>query len=148
MLRDLHQSFKMNFNFILLLLCTARIFTLIWSSVFSCHSCSVYEILSHCFSNIIYVFQKWLSTIFRKYWYLLNDKNNELHMSIKTRTRMLIFLLLTVWSYLLINLIRTQISYTVLLFSMMRINFLRIVILWRSHNFVKLRWANYQCQSL
>ena len=129
MLRDLHQSFKVNFNFILLLLCTARIFASIWSSVFSYHFCSVCKILLCCFSNIVYIFQKWLSTIFRKYWYSLNDKNNELHISMKIRIRMLVFLLLTVWSYLLMNLIRIQISYMFLLFSMMRIDFSRIVIL-------------------
>ncbi len=129
MLRDLHQSFKVNFNFISLSLCTARIFASIWSLVFSHHSYSVCEISLHCFSNIIYIFQKWLSIIFRKYWYSLNDKSNELYISIKTRTRMLVFLLLTVWSYLLMNLIRTQILYIFLLFSMMRIDFSRVVIL-------------------
>ncbi len=129
MLRDLHQSFKVNLNFILLLLCTARIFASIWSSIFSCHFYSVCEASLCCFSNIVYVFQKWLFTIFRKYWYLLNDKNNELYMLMKTRTRMLVFLLLTVWSYLLMNLIRTQISHMILLFSTMKIDFLRIVIL-------------------
>ncbi len=129
MLRDLHQLFKVNFNFILLSLYTARIFTSIWSSVFSHHSYNVCEISSYCFSSIVYIFQKWLSIIFRKYWYSLNDKNNELHMSIKIRIRMLVFLLLTVWSYLLMNLIRTQISYMFLLFSTMRIDFSRVVIL-------------------
>ncbi len=129
MLRDLHQLFKMNFNFILLSLYTARIFASIWSSVFNHHSCSVYKISSHCFSNIVYVFQKWLSTIFRKYWYSLNDKSNELYILMKTRTRMLVFFLLTVWSYLLMNLIRAQISHMFLLFSTIRIDFLRIVIL-------------------
>jgi len=145
MLRDLHQSFRVNFNSILLLLCTARIFASVWSSVFSHHFCSVYEILSCCFSSIVYIFQKWLSIIFRKYWYSLNDKNNELYMSMKIRIRMLAFFLLTVWPHLLMNLIRTQTSYMFLLFSTMRISFLRIVILWRLHNFVKLRWANHQC---
>ncbi len=139
MLKDLHQSFKMNLNFISLLLCTARIFASIWSSVFSYYSCSVCEISSHCFNNIIYVFQKWLSTIFRKYWYSLNDKNNELYMSMKIRTRMLIFLLLMMWSYLLMNLIKTQILHIILLFSTMKINFLRVVILWRSCSFIKSR---------
>jgi len=129
MLRDLHQSFRMNFNFISLLLYTAKIFASVWSSVFNYHFYSVYEVSSYCFSNIIHIFQKWLSTIFRKYWYSLNDKNNELYMSIKTRIRMLIFLLFTVWSYLLMNLIRTQISHMFLLFSIMRIDFSRIVIL-------------------
>jgi len=129
MLKDLHQSFKINFNFILLLLYTTRIFALIWSLVFSHHSYSVYETSLHYFNNIVYVFWKWLSIIFRKYWYSLNDKNNELYISMKIKTRMLIFLLLTVWSYLLMNLIRTQISYIFLLFSMIRIDFLRIVIL-------------------
>ena len=142
MLKDLHQSFRVNFNFILLSLHTARTFASVWSSVFSHHFCSVCEASSHCFSDIIHVFQKWLSTIFRKYWYLLNDKSNELYMSMKTRMRMLVFLLLTVWPYLLMNLIRTQISHTVLLFSTMRIDFSRIVILWRSCSFVKSRWAN------
>ncbi len=129
MLRDLHQSFKINFNFISLSLYTARIFASIWSSVFSCHSYSICEISSCCFSNIVHIFQKWLSIIFRKYWYSLNNKNNELHMSIKIKTRMLAFLLFTVWSYLLMNLIRIQILYMFLLFSIMRIDFLRIVIL-------------------
>ncbi len=139
MLRDLHQSFKVNFNSVLLSLCTAKIFASIWSSVFSHHSYSVCEISSCCFSSIVYIFQKWLSIIFRKYWYSLNDKNNELHISIKTKIRMLIFLLLTVWSHLLMNLIRAQISYMFSLFSTMRIDFSRIVILWRLHNFVKSR---------
>ena len=129
MLRDLHQSFKVNFNFILLLLYTARIFASVWSSVFNHHFCSVCKISSYCFSNIVHIFWKWLSIIFRKYWYSLNDKNNELHMSIKIRMRMLAFLLLTVWPYLLMNLIRAQISYMFLLFLMMRIDFSRIVIL-------------------
>ncbi len=129
MSRNLHQLFRMNLNFILLLLCTAKIFASVWSSVFSHHFCSVCKTSSHCFSSIVYVFQKWLSTIFRKYWYSLNDKNNELYMSMKTRTRMLVFLLLTVWSYLLMNLIRAQISYMISLFSTMRIGFSRIVIL-------------------
>ena len=129
MLKDLHQSFRINFNFISLLLCTAKIFASVWSSVFNHHSCSVCEISLHHFSSIIYIFWEWLSTIFRKYWYSLNDKNNELYILMKTRIRMLIFLLLTVWSYLLMNLIRAQILYMFLLFSTMRINFLRIVIL-------------------
>jgi len=145
MLRDLHQSFKVNLNFILLLLCTARTFASIWSSVFSCHFCSVCEISSHCFSNIVYVFQKWLSIIFRKYWYLLNDKNNGLHMSIKIKMRMLVFLLLMMWPHLLMNLIRAQISHIILLFSTIRIDFSRIVILWRSCSFMKSRWANCWC---
>jgi len=143
MLKDLHQSFRMNLNFILLSLCTTKIFASVWSSVFSHHSCSICEISLHHFSSIVYVFQKWLSTTFRKYWYSLNDKINELHMSMKIKTRMLVFLLLTVWSYLLMNLIRTQISHTVLLFSTMRINFSRIVILWRSCSFAESRWANH-----
>jgi len=139
MLKDLHQLFRMNFNFISLLLCTARIFASIWSSVFSHHSYNVCKISSHCFSSIVYVFQKWLSTIFRKYWYLLNNKNNELHISMKTRTRMLVFLLLMMWPYLLMNLIRAQISYMISLFSTIRIDFSRIVILWRSHSFAESR---------
>ncbi len=129
MLRDLHQSFKVNFNSILLSLYTARIFASVWSSVFSHHSCSVYKTSSYCFSNNVYIFWKWLSTIFRKYWYSLNDKNNELYMSMKTKTKMLIFFSLTVWSHLLMNLIRAQILHIFLLFSMMRIDFSRIVIL-------------------
>ncbi len=129
MLRNLHQLFKMNFNSVLLLLCTARIFVSIWNSVFSHHFYSVYKISSHCFSNIIHIFQKWLSTTFRKYWYSLNDKNNELYISMKIKTKILVFLLFTVWSYLLMNLIRAQISYMFLLFSTIRINFSRIVIL-------------------
>ncbi len=129
MLKDLHQSFKVNFNFILLSLYTIRIFASVWSSIFSCHFCSIYKISSYCFSSIIQVFQKWLSTIFRKYWYSLNDKNNELYMSIKIKIKMLIFLLFTVWPYLLMNLIRTQISYMFLLFLIMRIDFSRIIIL-------------------
>jgi len=148
MSRDLHQLFRVNLNFISLLLCTARTFAPVWSSVFSHHSCSVCEVSLHHFSNIIHVFQKWLSTTFRKYWYLLNDKSNELHMSIKTRMRMLAFLLLMVWPHLLINLIRAQTSHMILLFSTMRIGFSRIVILWRLCSFMKSRWANYQCQSL
>ena len=129
MLKDLHQSFKVNFNSVLLLLCTARIFALVWSSVFSHHFCSVCEVSSYHFSDIVHIFWEWLSTIFRKYWYSLNDKSSELYMSMKTRTRMLVFLLLTVWPYLLMNLIRTQILHMFLLFSMMRIDFSRIVTL-------------------
>ncbi len=145
MLRDLHQSFRMNFNFILLLLCTAIIFASVWSLIFNCHFCSVYKVLSCCFSSIIHIFQKWLSIIFRKYWYLLNNKSNKLYMLMKIKTRMLVFLLFTVWSYLLMNLIKAQISYMFLLFSMMRIDFSRIIILWRLHNFVKSRWTNHWC---
>ncbi len=129
MLKNLHQSFKVNLNFILLLFHTTRIFAPIWSSVFSYYFYSVCKISLCCFSNIIHVFWEWLSTIFRKYWYSLNNKNNESHMSIKTRMRMLIFLLLMMWFHLLMNLIRTQILYMILLFSTMRIDFSRVVIL-------------------
>ncbi len=142
MSRNLHQLFKMNLNSVLLLLCTARTFTSVWSSVFSHYFCSVCEISLCYFSSIIHIFQKWLSIIFRKYWYLLNDKNNELHMSMKTRTRMLVFFLLTVWPCLLMNLIRAQILHMILLFSTMRIDFSRIVILWRSCSFAESRWTN------
>ncbi len=129
MLKDLHQSFKMNFNFILLLLYTARIFALIWSLIFNYYFYSVYEVSSCCFSNIVYIFQKWLSTTFKKYWYSLNDKSNELYILMNIKIKILIFFLLTVWSYLLMNLIKAQISYIFLLFSIIRIEFLRIVIL-------------------
>jgi len=129
MLRDLHQSFKVNFNFILLSLYTARIFASIWSSVFNHHSYNVYKISLYHFNSIVHIFWEWLSIIFRKYWYSLNDKSNELYILMKTRTRMLIFLLLTVWFYLLMNLIRTQISYIFLLFLIMRIDFSRVIIL-------------------
>ena len=135
----------MNLNFILLSLYTTRIFASVWSSVFSYHSCSVCEISLYHFNNIVHVFWKWLSIIFRKYWYSLNNKSNELYISLKTKVRMLIFFLFIMWFYLLMNLIRTQISHMLLLFSTMKIDFSRIVILWRSHSFVKLRWTNHQC---
>jgi len=129
----------MNLNSVSLLLCTTRIFASIWSSVFSHYFCSVCKISSHHFSSIVQIFEEWLFTIFRKYWYSVTDKNNELHMSMKTKMRMFVFFLIMMWSYLLMNLIRTQISHTFSLFSTMRIDFSRIVILWRSHSFMKLK---------
>jgi len=76
MSKVLHQLFKMNLNSVLLLLCTARIFVSVRSSVFNYYFCSICEILLHCFSDIVQIFWKWLFTIFRKYWYLITDKNN------------------------------------------------------------------------
>jgi len=135
----------MNFNSISLLFCTARIFASVRSSVFNHHFCNVCEVSSHYFSDIVQIFWKWLFTIFRKYWYSITDKNNESYMLMKTRMRMLVFFLFIVWSHLLMNLIRTQILHMFLLFSTMKIDFSRIVILWRSHSFMRSKWTNYWC---
>jgi len=131
MSKVLHQSFKMNLNSVLLSLYTTRIFASVRNSIFNYHFCSVCEVLLCCLNNIAQIFQKWLFIIFRKYWYSVTDKNNESYMSMKTKVRMLIFFSLMMWSYLLMNLIKTQISHMFLLFSTMRIDFSRIVILWR-----------------
>ena len=81
MLKDLHQLFKVNFNFISLLLYITRIFTSVWSSIFNYYFYSVYKISSYHFNSIVHVFWEWLSTIFRKYWYSLNDKNENINLS-------------------------------------------------------------------
>jgi len=144
-LRVLHQLFRMNFNSVLLSLHTVKIFASVRNSIFNHYFCNVCEVLLHYLNDIIQIFQEWLFTIFKKYWYSVTNKNNELHMSMKTRMRMLVFFLLMIWFHLLMNLIRTQILHMFLLFSMMKIDFSRVVILWRSHSFVKLKWTNYQC---
>jgi len=129
----------MNFNLILLLFCTAKIFASVKNSIFNYHFCSVCEVLFCCFSSIVQIFQEWLFIIFRKYWYSVTDKSNESYMLMKIKVRMLVFFLFMMWSHSLMNLIRTQISYMFLLFSTMKIDFSRIVILWRSHSFTKLK---------
>ena len=69
-------------------------------------------------------------------------------MSMKIRTKMLIFLLLMMCSHWLTNLIMMQTLHTFFLFSTMKINFLKIMILWRLQSFVKSRWTNYWCHNL
>jgi len=134
-----------NFNLVLLLLYTARIFVSIKSLIFNHYFCNVCKVLSHHFNNIVQIFQEWLFTIFKKYWYSVTDKSNKLHMLMKTKMRILVFFLFMMWFHLLMNLIRAQISYMFLLFSTMKIDFLKVVILWRSHSFAELKWINCQC---
>ena len=69
-------------------------------------------------------------------------------MLMKIKIKMLIFYLFMMCSCWLINLIMMQTLHTSLLFSIMKINFLKIIILWRLQSFVKSKWINHQCHSL
>ena len=69
-------------------------------------------------------------------------------MLIETRTRMTVFLLLISWSHQFTNFISAYTSYTWSSFLTMKINLLKIVILWRLCSLTDSRWAKHQCQSL
>ena len=77
MLKNIHHSLRIDLSSIALLLYTARIFASNWNLIFNYYFCNFYKTLSYYFNNIVYIFYKWLSTIFRKYWYLMNDKDRS-----------------------------------------------------------------------
>ena len=129
MLKDIHYLLRINLNSIALLLCTTRIFTSNWNLIFSHYFYSFCRTLSHHFNDIVYIFCKWLSTIFRKYWYLMNDKDRDLYMLMKIKIRMLTFFLFILCSYWFINLVRAQILYILILFLIIRIDLLKVMIL-------------------
>jgi len=129
MLKDIHHSLRIDLSSVALSLYTARIFTLNWSSIFNTHFCSFCKALFHYFSDIVYIFCKWLSTIFRKYWYSVNDKDRDLYILMKIRARMLTFLLFMLCSHWFTNLVRAQILYILILFLIIRIDLLKVMIL-------------------
>ena len=129
MLKDIHYSLRIDLSSVALSLYTARIFTSNWSSIFNCYFHSFCKTLSYCFNNIVYIFCKWLFTIFRKYWYLMNDKDRDSHMLMKIKIKMLTFFLFILCSCWFMNLVRAQTLYTLILFLTMRIDLLKVIIL-------------------
>ncbi len=129
MLKNIHYLLRIDLSSVALSLCTARIFASNWSSIFNYYFYSFYRTLSCCFSNIVYIFHKWLFTIFRKYWYSVNNKDRDSHILMKIKTRMLTFLLFMLCFYWFTNLVRAQILYTLILFLIMRIDLLKVMIL-------------------